>query len=67
MNMYQKLINQCKEFPMVGKDEVNNTVLVVKGENENGKYVKTETAQKNNWIRINYYYENGDTEELFDK
>ena len=67
MNKYQELMKECKEFPLCGKDDSGNNIIVTHGENDNGQYVKVQTAQKNGWIRVNYYYENGDSEELFDK
>ena len=67
MNTYQVLMMENKEFPLGGKDDSGNNVIVTHGENDNGQYVKVQTVQKNGWIRTNYYYENGDFEELFSK
>lgn len=50
--------------------------LLTSGKNENGEniiitiysdHITTKTLQQNNWIRINTYWNNGDTEETYER
>ena len=65
MNTFENLTRQNNIYPAIGTNEDGETVIIERGHNENGDYVRVETAQANGWIRINYYYENGDAEEMF--
>lgn len=52
-----------KQMPFSGIDENGNYILI--GVNHDNITVKT--FQKNGWVRINIYYRDGTSEELFDK
>ena len=65
-NELRKLISG-KNLPISATNENGENVIIEEGsDNELGHFYRTENAQHNNWVRINYYYENGDTEELYD-
>lgn len=56
-----------KNLPVSATNENGENVIIEEGsDSELGHFYRTETAQHNNWCRINYYYENGDTEELYE-
>lgn len=67
MNTFEKITSTICDFPVAGTNENGEQVIIERGRNENGDYVRVETAQSNGWIRINYYYRNGDAEETFDR
>lgn len=46
---------------MFGKNSHGENVIVNRGDD----CVYTETFQSNDWVRMNYYYEDGTVEELF--
>lgn len=54
------------EFPLSARNENGENVVIEKGRNENGDYFCTNTMQKNGWVRMNFYYSNGDYEELYE-
>ena len=65
-NELRKLVGGRK-LPISATNENGENVIIEEGsDNELGHFYRTETAQHNNWCRINYYYENGDTEELYE-
>lgn len=64
-NMVDKY--DLSDFPIVGTNENSENIIIYIGKNENGKYFEVHTFQKNNWIRVNRYYNDGTTEEWFDK
>lgn len=67
MNDYEQLKRLMKDTDYaLGTNGQGETIIFQLGENGNGNYVKTITCQKNGWLRTNVFYENGDTEELFD-
>ena len=55
------------DFPLGGTNDNNEPIIISKGEMDGEKFFKTMTAQHNNWLRINYYFEDGRIEELFEK
>lgn len=67
----KKLVNNLlatgKTLPAIGENENNEMVLLYQGEDENGAFYMTMTAQSNNWIRINTYYEDGTVNETYHK
>lgn len=62
----EKLVDG-KEFPLMGKNEYGECVLLERGEDENGRFYRTTVAQHNDWCRINTYYENGSIDETYEK
>ena len=70
--MYEQLkaliAGRERGLPMAGENEDGETVIVsVCGYEDGAPIYKTETAQHNGWMRINYYYPDGMVEELYDK
>ncbi len=55
------------DFPIAGTNENSENIIIYIRKDENGKYFEVHTFQKNNWIRVNTYYDDGTTEEWFDK
>lgn len=55
-----------KTFPLAGKNSDGENVIVEHGQDEQ-KFFKLTTSQKNGWLRINYIYEDGTSEELYEK
>lgn len=52
-----------KVFPIMVVNENGEAVLIDKGEN----YFKTRTAQNNNRVRVNVYWQDSTTEEFFEE
>ena len=67
MNTFQKITAKITDFPVGGINDDGEDVIIERGRNEHGEYVRTEALQDNNWVRINYYYENGDMEEMYER
>ncbi len=72
MSQYEEIKQKVEEFgkscPLSGTDGDGNPVIISEGGNEeSGHFYEVQTAQDNGWLRINTYYENGDTEETFDR
>lgn len=67
--MYKELDKMIsgRETPLTGENEHGERIVATSGENENGKFIEIQTAQDNDWIRINTYYEDGSAEETFTK
>lgn len=55
-----------KKLPIAGTIN-GDTSIVSKGKDEAGSFYQTRTAQKNGWIRVNTYYEDGTVTETFEK
>ena len=56
-----------EDLPLHAKTEHGEDVIVEATHDENGKIVwKITTVQKNRWYRINYYYDDGTVEELYE-
>lgn len=69
---YEELKELCKDFgdkdfPLSGKNEYGQNVRVTKGYCEGETYYSTTTTQDNGWFRTNVYWEDGTTEELYEK
>lgn len=56
-----------KEFPILATNELGEPVIIEIGENENGKFYRTQTAQENDWLRTNVFWEDGSVDELYEK
>lgn len=55
------------DFPLCGANEEGDSIIIYIRKDEKGKCFEIHTFQKNNWIRVNRYYNDGTTEEWFDK
>lgn len=66
---YQELAEMTKDktFPLTGENDANERVIVTKGHNGDLGYYKVSTFQKNDWIRVNCYYEDGTVDETYEK
>lgn len=54
-------------FPLYGENEdAENQIIEVGANEELGQFFRITTFQHNGWTRINIYYEDGTTEELFE-
>lgn len=53
--------------PTGALNELNENVIIESGCNEMGKFFRLTTCQHNGWMRINYIYEDGSNEELYEK
>ncbi len=59
-----------KEMPISATNEDEEDVIIEGGrepENNNLRFYQLTTVQKNGWLRINVYWEDGTTEEWFDR
>jgi hypothetical protein len=56
-----------KTFPIAGENEDGEAVVVEVGERDGERFFKATTAQHNGWCRLNIYWEDGTTEELYRK
>lgn len=72
MSQYEEIKQKVEGFgkgcPLSGTDGDSNPIIIGEGRNgESGHFYEVQTAQSNGWLRTNTYYENGDTEETFDR
>ena len=56
-----------KSLPISAENENGENVIISEGKTSNMHFYETQTAQKNDCVRINTYYQNGVTEETFEK
>lgn len=63
---YLYLTKEYKDFPVAGTNEYGENVMI---EHYDGDwpYFKVTTFQSNDWVRINYFYQNGDVDEIYEK
>ena len=70
MNSYEEIKSQLDkammDTPCAGTNSDGEDVIVEHGKDEGGKFFSIATFQKNNWVRVNTYYESGDQTESFD-
>ena len=63
----QILAREGKECPAIGTNANGEAFIIESGQNDSGEYYRVTTAQKNNWLRINTYYEDDTIEETYKK
>lgn len=56
-----------RELPLTYTNEDNEEVIIERGRDDNGNFYCLTTVQKNNWCRINHYYEDGTITETYEK
>lgn len=56
-----------KTFPLSAENVDGEPVVIECGKDNDLRFFKLSTAQTNNWLRVNYIWEDGTTEELFEK
>ena len=54
-----------KELPLCGTND-DGEAVVIEWSNDYNAY-KVATLQHNGWVRVNYYYEDGTVEEIYEK
>lgn len=65
---YLKRITDGKELPLMGVNEDGEVVCVsVSQFTDEGAVFKVESLQKNDWLRINHYHQDGTVEETYKK
>lgn len=68
---YKELSKRIAGFtlPISATNEKGENVIIERGANggEAGKSLTVLTSQKNGYVRINTYYEDGSSEELFER
>lgn len=64
---YKEMRNLCsgKQLPIFAKNENGENLVIERGREDDRHFYKTMTAQKNGWTRINVYYDDGSSDELF--
>ena len=73
-NELEKL-TEGKKLPFAGKNESGENVIIdrgcdrwsYRGEAWEKNFFKLTTAQSNGWVRINFVYDDGSTDELYQK
>ena len=69
MDTFEKLKKETQgySFPLYGETEDGeDQIIEVGADKEMGQFFRVTTYQSNDWIRVNIYYEDGTTEELFE-
>lgn len=56
-----------KHLPLNGTNENGENIIIQIGANSHDVYFKVTTVQHNGWCRVNYYYEDGRMEEMYEK
>lgn len=68
---YKEIKKQVKKFggelPLTARNNNDENVIIEEGREDGVHYYKLTTAQNNDWLRINHYYEDGTVTETFDK
>ena len=54
-------------LPIDATNENGEFVIIEAGSQDSNRYFRLTTAQNNGWCRINYFYEDGSYEELYEK
>lgn len=54
-------------FPLYTKNGAGENVIIEHGHDGQQGFFKQITSQHNGWTRVNYVYENGSSEELFER
>jgi len=60
-------LTKDKQLPCNATNADGEFVIIEAGCTDGERYFRLTTAQHNNWCRINIIYENGSTEEWFEK
>ena len=63
---FEKLL-EGKTLPLMGENDDGEVVIVDKGKDDEGAFYETQTAQNNDWVRINRYYITGVMTETYDR
>ena len=69
MTTFEQLKKETQgyEFPLFGENEDGeDETIEIGADKEMGPFFRVTTFQHNGWTRINIYYEDGTTEEIFE-
>lgn len=66
---YKKLeiLTKGRSLPISAENEDKERILIEKCSNGDLNYYQLHTFQKNDWIRVNRYYEDGSYDETYEK
>ena len=53
--------------PLSAENEKGELVIISEGEQNDVHFYETQTAQNNNYVRTNVYWEDGTVEEIFER
>lgn len=71
MSMFDILVDHVEAanmtFPCGGINSDGEHFILERGRDDAGEYVQMHTAQNNDWMRINTYYQDGTQTETFDR
>ena len=71
MTSFEEIKKQLEKYnvstPCIGENIDGETVVIESGNDEEGCFFVVQTLQRNNWCRINSYYENGTMTETYMK
>lgn len=63
---YLDIVNKFSGSIVAGTNE-NGERVIIEHYDEDEPYFKVTTFQNNDWIRINYFYKDGSTEEIYER
>lgn len=55
------------ELPCVAQNEYGEMIIIDAGKDDEGCFFKLTTAQKNDWCRVEHFYETGMMTETYEK
>ena len=64
---YLRELTAGRTLPLSATNADGENVIIEEGREEGVHYYRLETIQKNNWSRINHYYEDGTSTETYEK
>lgn len=67
---YESISNfmNLHESPCIAENENGETVIIERFKDDNNEYFyRMQTAQKNDWLRINEYYADGTVTETYER
>jgi len=64
---YLRELTSGRTLPLSATNADGENVIIEEGREEGVHYYRLETIQKNNWSRINHYYEDGTSTETYEK
>jgi len=62
-----KKLVEGKALPILAGNQDSEPVIIEEGRSDSGHFYRLTTAQHNNWCRISVYYEDGSTDEIYQK
>ena len=74
MTEYENIHNRIRELgftdsdlPIMGTNYENDPIIISRGSVDGNNYYEIQTAQKNDWVRINCYYADGQADETCER